>query len=206
MSFVKIGAWRTSRRILQAGPARVREAVRRTAMAEALFFETKAKQGIRSQAPGGRRFAPLSPNTLKVRRFLRFRGTKALMVRGDLRNSIKAVPVGTSSAFVGVLRGSRGSRGQDLVNVAATHEFGAGPIVIRITPKMRAFLAAAGVFGSGGGAGSGSQKPGVGVIVVRIPARPFMRPILDAHFQGAEFRRRVLWRISRQLGGDFGHP
>lgn len=207
-SFVKIGAWRQTRRILAAGPARVRVAFDAVVLQEALFFQRKAKAGIRSQAPGGRRFRPLSPNTLKIRRFLGFGGTKALIVRGDLLNSITVVSVSRGVAFVGVLRGAKGRDGQSLVNIAAVHEFGAGPIIIRITPKMRRFLGAAGVFegdgsGFGGGGGGGG---GLGIIVVRIPARPFLGPIRDRFFRGPAFRRRVLWRVAIALRRDFGTP
>ncbi len=207
-SFIKVGAWRQTRRILAAGPVRARAAFDVVVLQEALFFERKAKEGIRSQAPGGRRFKPLSPNTLKIRRFLGFRGTKALLVRGDLRNSIKAVPVARGVAFVGVLRGARGSGGQDLVNVAAVHEFGAGPIIIRVTPKMRRFLAAAGVFEGDGSspAGGGGGGGGLGIIVVRIPARSFLGPIRDRFFVGPAARRRVLWRVAIALRRDFGTP
>lgn len=208
MSVQKIGPWRLTRRILAAGPVRAQRAFDAVVLQEALFFERKAKAGIRSQAPGGQRFKPLSPNTLKIRRFLGFRGTKALIVRGDLRNSIKAIPVTRGVAFVGVRRSARSRDGKSLVNIARVHEFGAGPIIIRITPKMRRFLAAAGVFDGDGSspAGGGGGGGGLGVIVVRIPARPFLGPIRDRFFRGPEARRRVLWRVAIMLRRDFGTP
>lgn len=207
MSVVKIGAWRQTRRILAAGPVRAQRAFDAVVLQEALFFERKVKAGFRNQAPGGRPFKPLSPNTLKIRRFLGFRGSKALIVRGDLRNSVKAIAVSRGVAFVGVRRSARARGGKSLVNIARIHEFGAGPIIIRITPKMRRFLAAAGVFdGDGSSSGSGSSGGGVGVIVVRIPARPFLGPVRDRWFVGPGARRRVLWRVAIMLRRDFGTP
>lgn len=197
--------WRLATRIMATSPQHVERAVGQIVHIEALYFVRMAKIGIRTQAPGGRRFKPISENTKRTRRFLGFRGTKALIVAGDLRNSIRSHRISSHSAFVGVLKGTRGKNGKDLTNIAAVHEFGAGPIVIRITPKMRAFMAAAGLMPSTG-AGTGSQAPGVGVIVINIPARPFMGPTLDAHFRGPAFKNRVMWRISRGLRGQFGRP
>lgn len=205
MTTRKIGPWRKTRRILAATPIQLSRAVDRVVLQEAQFFRTRVVRGFRSQAPGGKKFKPPSENTIKIRRFLGFGGTKALIVRSDLRNSVKVHRTGRGSAFVGVRRGARGKKGQDLVNVARVHEFGAGPIVIRITDKMRRFLGAAGVLGQGGGGGGGGGG-GVGIIVVRIPARPFLRPVFEKHMIGAEANRRVLWRISRALNLDLGTP
>ena len=187
---IKVGAWRQTRRILAAGPARTAAAIDKVMLQEALFFEKKVKTGFRTQAPGGKPFKPLAANTLKVRRFRGFRGTKALIVKGDLRNSVKAIPISRGVAFVGVRRGARRRDGKDLVNIAKIHEFGFGPIIIRITPKMRRFLFAAGIIGGRGGGGGGGEG-GPGIIVVRIPARPFLGPVKDRWFVGPAARRRV---------------
>jgi hypothetical protein len=50
----------------------------------------KIVEGIREQAPGGRAFAPLEPTTLAIRQFRGFRGTKALLVAGDLRTASRS--------------------------------------------------------------------------------------------------------------------
>ena len=70
---------------------------------EAQFLRTKIVEGIREQAPGGRAFTPLAPTTLAIRQFRGFHGTKALLVQGDLRNSITVTKDG-DKVFVGVLR------------------------------------------------------------------------------------------------------
>lgn len=202
MTVYKVGPWRQASRILRTSPDRLQRAFEQATLQEAHFFRAKVIEGFRTQAPGGKRWKPLAPTTLKLRRFQGFGGTKALIVRGDLRNSIQVHKMGRFGAMVGVLRGARGKDGQPLVNVAAVHEFGAGPILIRITPKMIRFLAAAGVLdGSGEGSGGGG---GIGVIIVNIPARPFMRPVRDRYFKPSVVRDRYLTRVARLMGGDLG--
>ena len=81
-----------------------------------------------------------------------------------------------------------------MVDVAKLNEFGGPPTIIPITPKMRRFLFAllrqAGKEPTGGG--------GRGVIVVQIPARPFLRPAFDKFRQGAS--QRFLERVAKELG------
>ena len=50
---------------------------------------------------------------------------------------------------------------------------------------------ASGTFGQSGGSGRG-------VIVVQVPARPFLRPAFDKFREGAS--RRFLERVARELG------
>jgi hypothetical protein len=199
------GDWRKAARILNMGPARIRLAMDRAVMQEAQFFRKKVVEGIREQAPGGEPFKPLAETTLAMRRFQNFNATKALIVRGDLRNSIKVVkkitPLG-SEAFVGVLKSAKGKGGQKLVNIAEVHEFGSRPIVIEVTPAMRRFLAM--VFqrelgGVGGGGGFST-----GIIVTQIPARPYFRPVIDKWFDGPDAALRFQARVATNLGGMFG--
>jgi hypothetical protein len=120
-------------------------------------------------------------------------GTKALIVGGDLRNSIVAVVRGDEALF-GVLRSARGKEGQVLVNVAEVQELGAGPILIPMTPAMRRFLFA--LLRKAGEEPSGGS--GRGVVVVSIPARPFLRPAFKVFSKGAQ--RRFLDRVAGLLG------
>lgn len=200
------GDWRKAARILTIGPARVRMALDRAVLQEAQFFRKKVVEGIREQAPGGEPFKPLAETTLAMRRFQNFNATKALIVRGDLRNSIKVVkkikPLG-AEAFVGVLKSAKGRGGQKLVNIAEVHEFGSKPIVIEVTPAMRRFLAM--VFqkelGSVGGGGGGFST---GIIVTQIPARPYFRPVIAKWFDGPDAALRFQSRVAANLGGMFG--
>lgn len=208
MPIERVGDWMLAHRILTGGAARVRRAIDRAVLQEAQFMRSKIVEGLRNQAPAGQAFRPLAETTIAVRRFKRFRGTKALLNRGDLRNSI-AVHREGGNAFVGVLRSARGRSGQPLANVAELNEFGSRPIVIRVTPKMKRFLAAAlsksGSAGIGGGGGRGGSA--AGIIVVQIPARPFIRPIVEKHYSNRrEVADRFLWRVGMLLGGDFGGP
>jgi phage gpG-like protein len=198
----KIGAWSQLGQLLAAAPKRMQEAASKALLQEAQFFRTKIVEGIREQAPGGKAFAPLAPTTLAIRQFRGFRGTKALLVQGDLRNSITVVKEG-DRVFVGVLRSAKGRAGQSLVDVAATHEYGLRPIVMKLTPKARAFLHAA--FRNAGLDAPTRSGPSIGIAVIKVPARPFLGPVFDRYGSNAdEVSRRFLERVAKNLGGYFG--
>ena len=201
MRVTKVGDWDVARRFVSTASRRFKEAVDKAVLQEAQFFRTKLVEGLREQAPGGQPFAPLAPTTLAVRRFRGFKGTKALIVRGDLRNSIVVVKQ-AGGVFVGVLRTAKGKAGQPLVNVAAVHEFGSRPIVVKLTPKARRFLHAA--FRAAGLDAPAGDRPSIGIAVIKVPARPFLRPIFEKHGQAEDVSRRFLERGARILGGAIG--
>ena len=195
MSVGRSGDWALARRLLAAGPTRLKGAIATAVRQEAQLLRKQIVEGITNQAPGGKPFAPLAPTTLAARRLRGFGGTKALLRRGDLRNSITVIVEG-DEAFVGVSRKARGKGGSSLANVAEIHEFGAGPFIVPMTPRMRRFLFAmlrkAGITpGSGHGGGTGA-------VVVRIPPRPFLRPAFEALKNGAQ--RRFLRRVAELTG------
>lgn len=210
MTVIRVGDWDLARRILAPGAARrVRRAIDQAVLQEAQFLRNKIIEGMRDQAPAGKAFKPLAASTLAVRRFKRFRGTKALINRGDLRNSI-AVHRESFGAFVGVLRSARNRQGMPLANVAELNEFGSRPIVIQVTPKMRRFLAGA-LRREGGGSGTftggGGGATGFGIVVIQIPARPFIRPVADKYYGDRDVvAARFLGRVGWLLRGDFGGP
>lgn len=193
MSVRKTGDWALARRILAEGPAKLRGSIGTAMRQEAELLRGEIVNGITAQAPGGEAFKPLSPLTLAARKLAGFGGTKALLVRGDLRNSIAAIVRG-DEAFVGVPRKARSKDGRSLVDVAQVQEFGSNPIVIPITPRMRRFLFA--LLRQAGKERSGGS--GKGVVVVTIPARPFLRPAFKKFSEGAQ--RRFLGRVAAQLG------
>ena len=202
MKITRVGDWKDAARILAGGGKRLQAAVDRAVLQEAQFFRTKIVEGIREQAPGGQPFKPLAPTTLAIRRFRGFKGTKALLVRGDLRNSIVVVRK-PDGVFVGVLRTAKGREGQPLVNVAAVHEFGSRPIVVKLTPKARRFLHAA--FRAAKLDQPASGGPPTGIAVIKVPARPFLTPVFEKHGADADaVSRRFLERVARLLGGTFG--
>ncbi len=194
MGVVRTGDWALARRLLAGGGARLKGAVATALRQEGQALRKEVVEGITSQAPGGQPITPLAPTTLAIRQFKGFGGSKALIQRGDLRNSITVV-ADEDEVFVGILRKARGKGGSSVANVAEIHEFGAGPFVVPMTPKMRRFLFAvlrkAGIEPSS----SGGSK---GAVVIQIPPRPFMRPAFEAFKTGVQ--KRFLARIARAMG------
>lgn len=189
----KSGDWAMARRLLAGGPLKLKAAVGTALRQEAQLLRKEIVQGITRQAPGGESLNPPSPLTLAARQMKGRGGTKALMVSGDLRNGIAAIVKG-DEAFVGVPRKARGKDGKSLVDVAQVQEFGAGPIIIPMTPAMRRFLfALLRIAGESGGGGSGK-----GVVVIQIPARPFLRPAFKKFQKGVQ--KRFLGRVAGLLG------
>jgi len=197
MSVTKTGDWALARQILLAGPVKLKAAIGTALRQEAQLLRKEIVQGITNQAPGGEAFKPLSPLTIAARQLKGRGGSKALLVHGDLRNAI-AVIVQGDEAFVGVPRKARGKDGKSVVDVAQVQEFGAGPIVIPMTPPMRRFLFA--LLRKAGKEPTGGS--GKGVVVVTIPARPFLRPAFKVFEQGVQ--RRFLGRVAALMGWSSG--
>jgi phage gpG-like protein len=198
---VKIGDWTRAAKLLAEAPQRVSAAIDKAMLQEGQFLRTKIIEGIREQAPGGRAFKALAPTTLAIRRFRGFGGTKALLVHGDLRNSVTVTREG-DRVLVGVHRTAKGRAGQPLVNVAAAHELGSRPIIMRLTPKARAFLHAA--FRKAGLDSPAARQPSTGISVVQVPARPFLSPVFEKYAQPEQVSRRFLDRVANNLNGDYG--
>ena len=197
MAVMRTGDWARARQLLAAGPQRLRSAIGVAIRQEAQGLRNEIVQGLTSQAPGGEPIKPPAPLTLAARQLEGFGGTKALLVSGDLRNSITVIVEG-DEAFIGVPRSARSSGGESLVDLAQLHEYGGPPVVIPITPKMRRFLFA--LLRQAGKEPTGGS--GRGVVVVQVPARPFLRPAFEKFREGAS--RRFLERVAQQLG--FGGP
>ncbi len=196
MSVGRSGDWALARRLLASGPMRLKGAIATAVRQEAQLLRKQIVEGITNQAPGGQTFAPLAATTIATRKLRGFGGTKALLRRGDLRNSITVIVEG-DEAFVGVSRKARGKGGAALANVAAVHEFGAGPFIVPMTPRMRRFLFAM-LRKAGITPGSGHGGRGSGAVVVRIPPRPFLRPAFEAFKNGAQ--QRFLRRVAQLAG------
>jgi len=196
MTVVKTGDWARARRVLTGSSRRLKVAVGTALRQEAQALRKEIVKGITKQAPAGKAFKSLSPLTIAARKRLGFKGTKALMVRADLRNAIAAI-VKRDKAFIGVPRKARAKGGEDLVDIAKLNEFGSDPIVIPMTPRMRRFLFA--LLREAGKTPTGGTRKGV--VVTRIPARPFLRPVFEKYKKGV--RQRFLGRIAKtmRLGG-----
>lgn len=193
MAVSRTGDWARARRLLTAAPQRLQAAIGTAVRQEAHALRNEIVQGLTRQAPGGEPLKPPSPLTIAARELEGFGGTKALIVRGDLRNSITVVVQG-DEAFIGVSRSARSKDGASMVDLAKLHEFGGPPVIIPMTPKMRRFLFA--LLRQAGKEPTGGS--GRGVIVVQVPARPFLRPAFDKFREGAS--RRFLERVARDLG------
>ncbi|MCC6876703.1 MAG: hypothetical protein IT378_20535 [Sandaracinaceae bacterium] len=193
MAVSRTGDWARARRLLTAAPQRLQAAIGTAVRQEAHALRNEIVQGLTSQAPGGETLKPPSPLTIAARQLEGFGGSKALIVRGDLRNSITVIVQG-DEAFIGVSRSARSKDGASMVDLAKLHEFGGAPVIIPMTPKMRRFLFA--LLRQAGKEPTGGS--GRGVIVVQVPARPFLRPAFDKFREGAS--KRFLERVAKELG------
>lgn len=111
-------------------------AVERSVHRSAQYLRRQIVQGIRSQAPGGKRFKPLKPETVA-----RKKSSKALINHGDLIRSVNVTRVASGRQivfFVGVHRNAVGKDGQSLANIAEIHEDGSKKVKDR--PPARPFL------------------------------------------------------------------
>lgn len=190
------GEWGRAQRILQGSVRKLRGGMEAAVREEAKRARDEVVRGVRKQAPGGKALEKPSPLTLASRQLEGLRGRNALQASGELLRALTSVARGLE-AFVGIRSNARGKDGRPLADIAQAQEEGVGPIAIPMTEGMRRYL---GVLrsranGASGGEGGGG---GSGVIVVRIPARPFLRPAFEAAMQGA--RQRLRDRIARRFG------
>jgi hypothetical protein len=201
------GDWKRAVSDMGQARARMAMAIDKAVAQEAHEVRKEIIQGIRKQAPAGHRFQALSKLALAIRKARGFRGSKALIRTAALINSIAVKRAGKGRYFVGVLRGGKSRDGTSLTHIAAIHEKGSTHVV-RVTPKMRRFLMLmlrkAGILGRRKKKGFAStvQKR---VMVVRIPARPFMQPVIDKVAKDpAAIRRRLGQRMAKLLGYTLG--
>lgn len=215
-SIILSGDWKRAAEILDMAP-QLRSAIHWAVEREAHEARRRIIKGITNQAPGGKAFAPLSALTLILRRAKKFRGSKILLVTASMRNSVTVKNVGTGIVFVGVLRGSPRPGGQDNYNIARLHELG-GRITMRVNAKMHRWLmwqlrkAGYGAFVRDkrstreGDTSSKRAARGTGggrayrTIVIKIPARPFIQPVIEE--MGADesgISQRLASRISQRM-------
>jgi len=204
---LKYGDWKKAEAILRQGMRPVFSAWGRAVEQEGKFLKRRLTEGIQSQAPGGKRFKPLAPTTLAVRKFLGFKGTKALLVWRHLIKNIDLTKIGRRGSkdfqlFVGLYHDARRPDGKSIMELMKIQEYGK-VITIRVTPKMRRFFFAAmrsksrrKWVGSRGFAGKST-----GVITVRIPPRPVFQPVWA--MWGPSSRDRVGTAMEKDLRGTY---
>jgi hypothetical protein len=199
------GDWATAARTLDQVGSKLTKAIDRAVRQEAEDARKQIVEGIQKQAPAGEPFLPLSRLARAIRRASGFNGTKALIRTAAMKNGVRVHRAGRNSYFVGVLRGAQ-SKGRSLVSIARIQEEGA-TFVVKVTPKMRAFLMIAiRKAGLGRRRNDGSKgrlsRP---YLVVKIPPRPFIGPVI-AKIRGnpLALRARLGERIARELGYTLG--
>jgi len=191
------GQWKKAQKILDKGAQRVELSKRKIMASEAKFYAQKIKEGLESQAPGKKPIKPPAESTLISREFKGFNSTKSLIVRRDLVNSITDIVKG-DKAFAGIPKSARGTDGQNLAKIGEINEKGKNGIVIEITPKMRKLFGA--MF-----AGSDNESPGKKkVIIVNIPARPFITPVLETYGKASVAIPRIAKKFSFFTAFMFG--
>lgn len=151
------GDWDRLDRFLREAPQRIRVAGEIGGNRAGALLAKRIKEGIRSQAPGGRRFMPISALTAQTRSG---GGTKALIASGELLRGITWKKVSG-----GVWVGANRKDDSGAYNLAAIHEFGT---TIQVTERMRrAFI---GVMG---------RQIRKETRYIHIPARPFIGSVIS---------------------------
>lgn len=93
--------------------------------------------------------------------------------------------------------GGGGRRRIDLASIARKHEFGY-TITLQVTAKMLRFLHSQNL--TGGGSGKGRLKVG-SVLLIKVPARPFMRPSFKKLYGSRkEAERRMAFVMGLHMG------
>lgn len=172
----KTGSWAAARKKFDAAAkdpkAKLLLALRRAL----LIVEREMKLGLQSGAPGGDQFHPLAPMTIFLRRS---HSSSPLLDNGDMLGAIHTrVDEATLEGFVGISRQSSGTSGVDRARIAEIHEFGVDPYAIPVTDAMRRFFLALSL--QSGGRFLPLAKTTTVIYHPGIPARPFVRPALQA--------------------------
>lgn len=157
------GDWKKLNNILN--PQRMKSKLHAAAARVGNYGASEVKKGIVSGAPGGDNFKPNHPYTIAQKG-----SSKPLINKGDLVGSVNYKVLDNDRVFIGVNRQTK--NGKDVANIAAVHEFGC---VIKVTPKMRAYLHHNGLH---------LKKS---TEYIHIPPRPFLSPI----FKSPEFLNKI---------------
>ncbi len=172
---------------------------------EAHLYRKEIVEGLTTGSPGGNALAPLAPSTLATRRARGIRGTKPphrarRSAPGHLGGFARRAACSWASCAPRAAATASSS-----VNVAKVHELGK-VVVFRMTEKSRRYVAM--MMRKAGVPPTGQSNKG-GIVVVKIPARPFIRPVFEKLSKGAP--ERVMKRVVRLLTGttevhDHGDP
>ena len=147
------GDWARLDNFLREAPAKIKAASEVGSNRAGALLAKRIKEGIRSQAPGGKQFEKLSSLTLSKKS-----GSKALIASGEMLRSVTWKRV-KGGVWVGANRRDESGK----YNLATIHEQGC---TIKVTEKMRwKFIAIAG------------HPLNETTKYIHIPARPFIGPV-----------------------------
>jgi hypothetical protein len=195
----RIGDWAKATNQIELVRRRLHPELKKAVVQEAYWFHNHMKEGIRSGAPAGKKFKPLSPLTLLIRRTTGQGGGGKILISpaATLSQSIVVVDSG-NTIFVGVRRGA--AKG---ANIAEIHE-GGKTFSQALSARARRFI-----FAQLRKAGA-TPPPGKGgravTVRIRIPARPFISPVIEKWGKPAAVSGRVAKRVAKALGGAIGFP
>lgn len=178
IGFTLDGGWAEARDIFnRVSGGQLKRALGGALAKEALILSGKVKEKIRNGP-----FTPLSPWTMASRKLNKLGGSKPLIATSTLFQSVTVVPsdVTSLSKFIGIPRKAM-SRERRVVDIVEIIEEGR-TFAIAVTPKMLAFL-----FGvlikkipkSLRRKSSGDGTLSAPFIIVHIPPRPFITPIVE---------------------------
>ena len=200
MTIRRSGDWEKAKRVAAFWKAQLPRLIDQVVRDEAKMLAKEIKVGLQRGRAGGRRIRRPSQATILARRLAGVRSSQPLVATKKMMRSVRAVRVGRAKYFVGVPRKNTGS-GLDLARIAQINEEGMGPIVIKMTPKMRAFLGV--LFNrTGDQASRGGTRPGF--VVIRVPKRPFIEPTVRHVMAVRRAIPRICKRIERITGGQLG--
>jgi hypothetical protein len=190
---VKLGPeWQAAIEYLGALAKKLPLTLQQAILQEAHFLRKEIVQGLDSGAPAGKAFKPHSALT-RILRARSKRGSKILIASAGLRGGVRVILLPGGGAFVGVHRSVRTKDGKSLVRIAEIQEQGRS---WEASPRQRRWLIMqllrAGITPRGG-SGGGTR------MTIRIPARPFIAPILAEHGTPEKIRERMLERLKAAL-------
>lgn len=206
MRVIRVGDWSKATRLLAYGPVAIQQMIPIAIRQEAEYLRRRIIENLKTQGATGKQpFVPMSSGTKLSRQFRNRPTGKSLIDTADLRNSITVHTQG-DNAFVGIMRTAKGKRdGRPLASIAEIHEFGR-TIAVPITRAMLRFLHT--MFRREGAAEQSGSSQGLRVgqvLIIRIPPRPFIRPVIETFYSDQQaVRARFFGRLGRLLGNQFG--
>lgn len=192
------GDWKRATSTVNTMVGKYHLALRKATLQEGHYLRKQMLDYVKSSGDGAMK--PLAASTLAVRRFKGKNGTKPLIVTGGLRNSITVKALaGGDAVFIGVLASAEQGR----VKIAEIAERGI-TIVMPYTPRAHRFLMMA--FRNAGIAGEDTGASRHAIVVIRIPPRPVIAPVMEKYAKPAMVKARFELNMAVHMGGLLGTP